>query len=182
MTHNPQRPSTKVTQSPSDARHHPNTFRGQPDIPHHAPAGAPGIAVCTGCQAIWDHKHWVLDLPRYKRLVLDKATPHVKCEGCERAERQEYDGEVELTSPLLPPNRQAVRRLIENTEAHIRRHNPIARIASLTEEGDTIRVLTISCFLAERIGKELEKAYGGKLDLQRLDREDFVRVRWSRPK
>ena len=73
-------------------------------------------------------------------------------------------------------------RLIENTEAHIRRHNPIARIASLTEEGDTIRVLTISCFLAERIGKELEKAYGGKLDLQRLDREDFVRVRWSRPK
>lgn len=171
---------TKVTQSPSDARHHRNTFRDRPDLPHEVEPHPPGYAVCTGCHAIWEHKHWTLDEERYRRLVDQADMTHVQCPGCMRVERQEYDGEVTLKSPLIPKNEEAVLGLIYNTERHIRAHNPIARIAQLTIEGDTIHVLTITPFLAERIGKELNKAYGGEVNFSHPERQEFIRVTWYR--
>lgn len=169
---------TKVTQSPSDARHHPNTYRGQPDLPHAHPM--PGRAICSTCHAIWDDKHWTLDEPRYQAMAIDPATTVLQCPGCVKVERQEYDGEVTLKSPLIPENIDSVLGLITNTERRVREHNPIARIASLTVEDDSIRVLTISTFLAERIGKELEKAYDGQLSVKHAEREEFIRVTWFR--
>ncbi|MDB5096461.1 MAG: uncharacterized protein JWM80_882 [Cyanobacteria bacterium RYN_339] len=139
-----------------------------------------GVVYCAGCHAIGEHKRWALDENRYKALAMDPAIQTVQCPGCERAARQEYDGEVTLTSPLIPRNEEAVLGLIYNTERHIRENNPIARIASLTLEGDTIRILTITPFLAERIGKELHKAYDGTLKLSHPEREEFVRVTWIR--
>jgi hypothetical protein len=170
---------TKISPPPTDARHHPNTFHGQPKIPHATP-GYEGVVYCGTCHAIWYHKHWTLDEARYKALSLDPAIKAVTCPGCEAVERGEYDGEVTLRSPLIPRNEESVLGLIYNTERHIRSHNPIARIASLKVEGDTIHVLTISTFLAERIGKELKKAYDGQLELNHPEREEFIRVTWYR--
>jgi hypothetical protein len=153
--------------------------RFRPDEPH-VEGGPTGIVYCGGCHAIWDNKHWTLDEVRYQALASDPAIQAVQCPGCEKVERQEYDGEVTLTSPLIPRNEEAVLGLIYNTERHIRSHNPIARIASLTISGDTIHVLTVSSFLAERIGKELQKAYDGQLKLSHAERAEFIRVTWIR--
>lgn len=139
-----------------------------------------GSAVCTGCQAIYHNKHW--HLPGHDnalKLGIGKVEETV-CPGCTKVERQEYDGQVTISGPFLAAHQTEILGLIRNAEALLRSHNPIARIAKLTHEPDRIEVLTISPFLAERIGKELSKAYAGELTIQHPVQEQFVRVTWVR--
>ena len=140
----------------------------------------PGTLICPRCHAISREKRWLLDEPLYEDL---KRQPDVRpfiCPGCEAVEREMYDGEVVLRSPLLVTNREAALRLIRNEEARVRQDNPLARLASVEDRDGEIHVLTITPFLARRIGKEFEKAFGGELEVQSLPRERFTRVRWTR--
>ncbi len=140
----------------------------------------PGALICPRCHAISLEKRWFLDEPQYEVLKRSPTTRAVICPGCEAVEREMYDGEVVLRSPLLTANKEAALHLIRNEEARVRQDNPLARLASVQDRGDEIYVLTITPFLAQRIGKEFEKAYGGELEIQNLPQERFTRVRWTR--
>jgi hypothetical protein len=139
-----------------------------------------GSAVCTGCQAIYHDKHWH---PAGQDAALNLGlgdVPETVCPGCLKEGRQEYDGHVAIAGPFIAKHQEEIIGLIRNTEAHVRAHTPIARIAKLTQAADRIEVMTISSLLAELIGKELKKAYDGKLSVQHPEREDFIRVTWFR--
>jgi hypothetical protein len=139
-----------------------------------------GHMICPRCHAIYDNKHWHLNEEEYQRLAKDPTIPQELCPADDAIERGLYDGQVTLTSPLILTHQEEIVGLIRNTEQHIREHNPLARIASMKVEGDTIEVLTITPFLAERIGKELRKAYHGQVEFSHPSRERFVRVTWWR--
>jgi hypothetical protein len=175
--------STHPQGNPRPARTRPDQrrdYRGYEELRGDTNLFATGHAVCTQCHAIWDKKHWHLDEAEYRRLRNENVVEQVVCPACVKIEREEFDGHVVLKSPLIPKNEEAIVGLIYNTEQHIREHNPLARIASLTVRGDTIEVLTITPFLAERIGKELRKAYHGELALKHPTRQNFVHVTWIR--
>lgn len=172
-----------ANQTPSQARVRPDfrrNYRKYSELRHFEDGSVTGHAICTQCHAIFDRKHWHLNEAEYKELRQDKSVDQVVCPACVKIEREEFDGHVILKSPLIPKNEEAIIGLIYNTEQHIREHNPLARIASLTVRGDTIEVLTITPFLAERIGKELRKAYQGTVEFKHPTRQNFVRVSWYR--
>lgn len=172
-------PTRGAIRSPSQADQRPDMSRRRDkvtrdDQPTHGPA------VCTRCQAIYHHKHWHLPgRDQANQLGLGEVMETV-CPGCVKVERQEYDGHVVISGPFVEAHHDEILGLIRNTESHIREHNPIARVAQLTEAPDRVEVLTISPFLAERIGKELSKAYDGQLEIQHPEREEFTRVTWIR--
>ena len=170
-------------QAPSQARVRPDfrrNYRKYSELRHYEDGTVLGHAICTQCHAIWDRKHWHLNEQEYRELRQDASVQQVVCPACVKIEREEFDGQVILKSPLIPKNEEAIVGLIYNTEQHIREHNPLARIASMTVRGDTIEVLTITPFLAERIGKELRKAYHGTVEFKHPTRQNFVRVSWWR--
>ena len=174
------RQGTGPSQSPgATARSRPDRRMNFPDMPH-SPGGYTGTVVCPRCHAIYNDKHWHFDEAEYERLRDAPDVNAVICPADEKIEREEYDGFVTLKSSLIPKNEEAVLGLIYNTEKHIQANNPMARIAKLSVDGDTIEVHTISTFLAERIGKELGKAYHGELDIKPSPREQFIRVSWYR--
>lgn len=140
----------------------------------------PGTLICPRCHAISQEKRWFLDEALYEALKANPSTRAVVCPGCVAVERQLYDGEVILRSPLLVTHKEAAHNLIHNAETRVREDNPLARLASVEDHGEEIRVLTITPFLAHRIGKEFENAYHGKLEIQNLSDERFTRVRWNR--
>lgn len=170
---------TKVVMPPNEARvraDHRKVF------PYDRPVECfTGTVTCGRCHAIFNgDKRWHLDETEFRALSEDPAIESVVCPACEAIEHEEYDGQVTLTSPLIAKDPEVFVGLIRNTEARLRENNPMARIAQLTVKDDTITVLTITPFLAERIGKELKKAYHGKVELQHLQRERFIRVSWYR--
>lgn len=168
---------------PSQADERPDFSRNRDDIQHmEGPqhGGEAGPAVCVRCHAIRHHKHWHLDEQTATALLAQGDTEQVVCPGCVKVERQEYDGQVVLSGAFVHAHQDEIMGLIRNTESSMREHNPIARIASVTMADDRVEVLTISPFLAERIGKEVRKAYDGMLEIKHPERQEFIRVTWMR--
>lgn len=151
-----------------------------PDKKAEAGEDQPGLLICPRCHAISEIKRWYVDEDRYRELRSRPDAQLVVCPGCLRIERQQYDGEVVLSSPLLADNKEQAMHLICKTEDKARRDNPFSRLASVEDNGEEIRVLTTTQWLAERIGKEFRKAFSGELEIQRLPGEKFSRVRWHR--
>lgn len=180
---NPANPTRGNTRSPNQADQRPDTQRWREDTPHlegPQPDGAAGPAVCTRCHAIRHHKHWHLDEKTAVGLIAQGDVEQLVCPGCVKVERQEWDGQVVLIGGFVQAHQDEIMGLIRNTESHIREHNPIARVGSVTATEDRLEVLTVSPFLAERIGKEVRKAYDGMLEIKHPERQEFIRVTWIR--
>ncbi len=144
--------------------------------------GEDGVLVCTGCTAISSLKHWYIDPDRYKLLMKKSQYHPVLCPGCKRVEQHAYDGQVVLEGPLLKDSRDEVMALIKHTEGKAWHDNPISRIASIDGNGTRIEILTTTKWLAQRIGKQFQKAFKGKLEIKPAPREKFVRVYWKQGK
>lgn len=180
---NPANPTHGIAREPSQADRHAESRQFRPDTPHHEgpqPGGEAGQAVCVRCHAVRHQKHWHLDEQAATALLAQGEVEQVICPGCLKVEREEFDGQVVLSGAFVEAHQDEIIGLIRNTEALLRANNPMARVASVTATADRLEVLTISPFLAERIGKEVRKAYDGKLQIQHADREAFIRVTWLR--
>lgn len=159
-------------------------FQAKPDEPHEANA-APDItgnvAICDRCHAIYHPKHWHLDEAEYQKLQGDPKVTKIVCPSCKAIEQQDFRGQVKLKGPSLVKHREQILNTIYNEEAHLRTTNPHSRIGLIQEEGDALIVWTVNEFLADRIGKELKKAFAGsQTEITHLPRERFTRVLWWR--
>ena len=144
------------------------------------PLDVPGPAICERCHSYLETDHWLYDERRYQELKKRPDIHIMLCPGCTRIEKRLYEGEVIVHHNWQAVDKHEVLNLIHHEEARARITNPTARIALMEDRGDDLYILTTTQFLAERIGKELHKAYRGTLKLMPLPRERFTRVRWTR--
>ena len=135
--------------------------------------------LCPKCHAVFDGEKWGYDLEVYDQWK-KKGAKQFLCPGCERIERRRVDGVVSLQGDFIKEHKNEAMNLIKNVAEKKRRKNVAARIFRIEEKKDRIQVETTDRSLAERIGKEFEKAFSGSLDISWLKSEDFVRVNWQR--
>jgi NMD protein affecting ribosome stability and mRNA decay len=135
--------------------------------------------LCPKCHATFDGEKWDYNLEVYNRWK-KKGVKELLCPGCERIERRRVDGIVNLQGDFLKEHKHEAMNLIKNVAEKKKRKNVAARIFRIEESVDGIHVETTDRSLAERIGKEFEKAFSGSLDISWLKSEDFVRVNWQR--
>jgi hypothetical protein len=140
----------------------------------------PGTLICPRCHAISLQKRWFFDESLYQRLRALPCARFLVCPGCRRVERQIYEGEVILRSPLLLANKEQALHLIQNEEDKARQVNPFSRLAAVDDRGSEITILTTTIPLAERIGKAFHRSFKGALSVQYSPGERFVRIRWKR--
>ena len=159
---------------------HSNDRLWQDRAVQHKQSGRPGSIICTRCHAVCHDKHWYTDPEEFKDLSKDKSAERALCPGCKRIDQKIYDGQVVLEGEFWKGHKDTVMGLIKHTEGKAWHHNPRARIATIQEDGNRMEILTTTKWLAERIGKEMHKSFKGKLKIQPLPREKFVRVYWSR--
>ena len=76
-------------------------------------------------------------------------------------------------------DRGEILRLLRNEEAQAREKNPLERIMLLAAAGDGWRVETTTEKLAQRLGRSLRKARGGKVAYHWSHNNKFVRVVWD---
>ncbi len=135
--------------------------------------------LCPKCHAVFDGEKWGYDLEVYDEWKKKGAKQRL-CPGCERIGRRRVDGVVSLHGDFIKTHKNEAMNLIKNVAEKKRRKNVAARIFKIEEKRDRIEVETTDRSLAERIGKEFEKAFSGSLDISWLKSEDFVRVNWQR--
>jgi NMD protein affecting ribosome stability and mRNA decay len=138
------------------------------------------MKICPSCYAVCIDQKWDFDeAVRTKAMKSNGWEKHL-CPGCERVAKGQVDGVVYLRGDFLNTHREEAKNLIRSVAQKKLHKNIAARIYHIEEKKDEIVIETTDRALAERLGKEFEKAYSGHLDIQWQHHSDFARVYWTR--
>jgi hypothetical protein len=87
---------------------------------------------------------------------------------------------VTLHGGFLRTHRDEILAIVRNEERRARETNPLERIMAIGEADGSVEVLTTDEKLAQRIGREIRKAYQGAVSYRWSEDANLVRVNWSR--
>lgn len=139
------------------------------------------MKLCPQCGAIFDGHRWV---PEPDEALMKLAeTAHAArqlCPGDLRIEKRQVEGVVTLKGGFLADHQGEIRNLVNRVANHGRARNVAARIFEVHDKNGELEIETTDDHLAERIGKEVEKAFKGDLEIKWQDKNRFARVVWQR--
>jgi len=138
------------------------------------------MKICPSCYAVCIDQKWDFNEPAREKAMKGNGWEKHLCPGCERVARGQVDGVVHLRGDFVDKHREEVKNLIRSVAQKKLRKNIAARIYHIEEKKNEIIIETTDRILAERLGKEFEKAYSGHLDIQWQHHSDFARVYWTR--
>lgn len=148
--------------------------------PYRDNASIPEPSICQRCKAVWSKGKWSLDPALRKEVERWNKPRPVICPACRRIEDSYPGGILHLKGDFLNDHKEQILKTIKNEEEAILRRNPLERIISLEDRDEGITIQTTSEKLAQRLGKVINKACGGDLDIRFSHQEKLVRVYWSR--
>jgi len=133
------------------------------------------IIQCTGCGAFYHRRHWTLTAPLGFSQPVHLHPAY--CPACRKIKEHSASGELHLLG-VDDPDRGEVLRILRNEESRARDKNPLERIMRLETADDHWKVKTTTEKLAQRLGRTVRKARGGKLAFKWSHNNKFVRVVW----
>jgi hypothetical protein len=139
------------------------------------------ITVCDGCHTVYKKKRWYADPHLYNEAVKIRDTAVAVCPACLKIRDNFPGGIVTLKGDYVLPHKQELLNLIKNEEARARGVNPLERVMSVKETGyGSMVISTTNEKLAQRIGREIRKAFHGKVTYQWSHDNKLARVDWAR--
>jgi hypothetical protein len=141
------------------------------------------MKVCPRCNAVYDGHKWVPEPDEELLKLMKSKNPRTElCPGDLRLERRQVEGVVTLKGGFMSNHRDEIKNLVSRVERKGRSRNVAARIFEMTEQNGELSIETTDDHLAERIGKEVEKAFKGDLEIKWQEKDRFARVVWQREK
>lgn len=137
-------------------------------------------AICTDCKAIYRDKHWFLDEDLYASLSQSSETNRTTCPACRKIADRYPEGIVTLRGSYLWEHEQEIRNILTNEEERAMAKNPLERIMKMERQGDEMIIETTEQKLAEHLGRALNKAHQGELDISWPKDHAVCRVSWER--
>lgn len=136
---------------------------------------------CPRCGAVYDGHRWIPEPDDELKRALAK-TPREKrlCPGDVRLEKGQVEGVVTLKGGFMKSHRAEIANLVNRVARDGRRRNVSARIFEIVDDNGQLVIETTDEHLAERMGKEVEKAFKGKLEIKWQEKDTFARVLWQR--
>ena len=148
-----------------------------PYIPRKGPLD---VGVCPECHAISRKKRWYLDEAEYVSLARTGAVLR-RCPACRKiADGFPFRrGDPAREVPADPPRRDPHDRPQRGTPGP-RDQSSRADHGHPGRERESVEILTTDEKLAQRIGREIRKAYHGIVSYKWSADANFLRVNWSR--
>lgn len=139
-----------------------------------------GRLSCRGCGAVYDRRRWTLRPAAKIRDRVERGdVSFTYCPGCQKIRDRYWQGVVQIAGIGAGEKRELVR-LVRNEEARAREKNPLGRIVRIADEDAGLRIETTTEKLAQRLGRCLGKARGGKVTYKWSHRNKFARVVWEK--
>ena len=140
--------------------------------------GMQEVAVCKRCGAVYHHKRWAMEGP--PAVLQGHTIRSVLCPACRRIHDHFPGGIITLRGGFLNTHKDQILHLVKNEEARAKENNPLERIISIKDWGNHIEIHTTNERFAQRIGKEIQRAYKGDATYHWSLNNHFVRVEWHR--
>lgn len=135
------------------------------------------IIQCSGCGAFYVRRRWTLSPPTGFSKPAN-ARP-IFCPACMKMRERYPGGELHLLG-VESAERAEIVRILRNEEERARQKNPLERIMQLQAKDGDWRVETTTEKLAQRLGRSIKKARGGKIEYKWGHNNKFIRVIWDK--
>jgi hypothetical protein len=134
-----------------------------------------GDTKCPKCELIFQNGVW-------KRGALDpKHEPHWNlCPACIQIRDKQIGGTIKCTGSFIENHRQEILNRIHNVARQTSEAHPLERIINTSENKNEIVVLATTEHLIARIGKSLERDFGGTLELRYAPEDKYATAQWHR--
>ena len=143
------------------------------------PPGDP--AICSKCQAVWHKGKWTLHLASRAAFRRLGSPIMVVCPACKSAKEDNPTGILYLAGSFFGQNRAEILNLIRNAARAAALKNPLERIIHFKVDSQhPLVVETTSGKLARRLGRAINKACGGVLEIRFSHEDKLIRVYWRR--
>jgi len=148
--------------------------------PYIAEAGLKEPAVCQKCRALYRHKRWQLDPNAVEQLETSPEVQWVICPGCQKVAEHYLEGVVTLRGDYLWDHEEEIRRILHNETERVTAKNPLARIVRMDVTDGELVIETTEQKLAEHLGRTLNRAHRGDLQVDWSGSPRICRVHWER--
>jgi len=138
-------------------------------------------AVCRECHAIYSQEHWMLGELVSKRdgLKYDELRETL-CPACWQIKNGEPSGFLFVDGHFFTEHKDEMERHLRNENREMAEINPLARIMELKRANDHLEVTTTTEHLAQKLGKSLNRAFGGDVRYDFSHENKLARVYWHR--
>ncbi|MEN8160039.1 MAG: BCAM0308 family protein [Myxococcota bacterium] len=156
---------------------HPAASQPRPSrrIYEEEPGKRPELAGCPSCGASYREGRWTSQ-------TAPAGSHEEVCPACRRVADDYPAGVLHVEGAFVGAHREELVGLIRHVEERERAEHPLKRIMAIEDEGAGFLVKVTDAKLAPSMGHALRSAYEGDLELPPTtsDRENLVRVRWTR--
>ncbi|MGW8313318.1 MAG: BCAM0308 family protein [Desulfuromonadales bacterium] len=150
------------------------------DDPYLPDSGLKEPAICQGCQAIYQNKRWQLEPDESRAIHKDPAVNWVSCPACQKIAEHYPEGIVTMSGDYLWRHETEIRNMLNNEAERVMAKNPIARIMQIEKSGENLVIETTEQKLAEHLGRTLNRAHNGDLQVAWSGSPRVCRVNWER--
>jgi hypothetical protein len=149
--------------------------RGRLGGPYQRAEKYPSNTRCPGCNLFFDAGVW-----KHGATARRKEQPEKLCPACLQIRGGRVGGIVQFRGAFTRPHRQELLNRIRNVEKLAREERPLERIVEVKEDKDGIVVSATTEHLVARIGKSIQRDFGGVLNLRYALEDKFVLAYWQR--
>jgi NMD protein affecting ribosome stability and mRNA decay len=133
---------------------------------------------CPKCDLLFQDGVW--------KRSFSKAQEHQQqwtlCPACLQIRDGQVGGIVQCTGAFSGAHRQDLLNRIRNVEKKAQEERPLERIISLKENKEGIVVAATTEHLVAKIGKSIQRDFGGELELRYAPEDKFALAHWHRDK
>jgi hypothetical protein len=131
---------------------------------------------CPRCRAIYVDGRWTWNYAAGGSLAASERI----CSACHRIADNYPAGEVTLSGTFLAAHKDEILGLARNLEETEKAEHPMNRIIAVREVADQVQITTTDVHLPRRIGKAIQSAWGGELDIHFDEEGYFTSITWDR--
>ncbi len=149
--------------------------RGQLGGPFQKSEKYPSNTRCPKCDLLYQDGVWK------RGAFANGQEQHWKlCPACLQIRGGQVGGIVQFSGSFAGSHRQELLNRIRNVERQTQEERPLERIMSLKENKEGITVSATTEHLVARIGKSIQRDFGGELDLRYAPEDKFAIAHWHR--
>lgn len=163
------------------------------DDPYASTQPQTGFAICPECQSVYHRKRWSLPRPTEESIIPKSARSAKKsgkpvmmpelflCPACQKIRDGYAEGFVYIQWENWLIHKAEIMGLIHNEEKRASHVNPLQRIMAIHTRSGGVDIETTTERMAQRIGRDLVRAFKGKVQYNWSHKDKLARVVWKGP-
>ncbi|MGB2983887.1 MAG: BCAM0308 family protein [Candidatus Bipolaricaulia bacterium] len=144
--------------------------------PYHEGRKYPEPTACPRCHLVYRNGRWQTAEAEDDEHRVNES----HCPACRREIDLLPGGLLFLSGDYLSGHKKEILSIARNQAVSAASHRPLQRIMWIEEDGENTEIATTNGHLALRIGKAIESACKGSLDIKHAHGDQLVRVYWKR--